>query len=118
MLDRRFSVAPMMECTDRFYRYFARLLTCRALLYTEMITTGAALHGDRARILGFDPFEHPVALQLGGSDPETLAKSARIGVEFGYTDVPIAELKPDRLIGHMRDLPAAVASLSKVAPRP
>jgi len=89
MLDRRFSVAPMMECTDRFYRYFARLLTCRALLYTEMITTGAALHGDRARILGFDPFEHPVALQLGGADPAAMAECARIAEALGYDEVNI-----------------------------
>jgi tRNA-dihydrouridine synthase A len=89
MLDRRFSVAPMMECTDRFYRYFARILTRRALLYTEMITTGAALHGDRARILGFDPFEHPVALQLGGSDPVAMAECARLAEALGYDEVNI-----------------------------
>jgi tRNA-dihydrouridine synthase A len=89
MIDRRFSVAPMMECTDRFYRYFARLLTRRALLYTEMITTGAALHGDRARILGFDAFEHPVALQLGGSDPAAMAESARLAESLGYDEVNI-----------------------------
>ena len=89
MLDRRFSVAPMMECTDRFYRYFARLLTRRALLYTEMITTGAALHGDRARILGFDTFEHPVALQLGGADPAAMAECARIAEALGYDEVNI-----------------------------
>ena len=89
MLDRRFSVAPMMECTDRFYRYFARLLTRRALLYTEMITSGAALHGDRARILGFDAFEHPVALQLGGADPAAMAECARIAEALGYDEVNI-----------------------------
>ncbi len=89
MIDRRFSVAPMMECTDRFYRYFARLLTRRALLYTEMITTGAALHGDRARILWFDPFEHPVALQLGGADPAAMAESARLAESLGYDEVNI-----------------------------
>jgi tRNA-dihydrouridine synthase A len=89
MLDRRFSVAPMMECTDRFYRYFARLLTRRALLYTEMITTGAALHGERARILGFDPFEHPVALQLGGADPAAMAECARNAEGLGYDEVNI-----------------------------
>ena len=89
MLDRRFSVAPMMECTDRFYRYFARLLTRRALLYTEMITTGAALHGERARILGFDPFEHPVALQLGGADPAAMAECARLAEALGYDEVNI-----------------------------
>jgi len=89
MLDRCFSVAPMMECTDRFYRYFARLLTRRALLYTEMITTGAALHGDRARILGFDAFEHPVALQLGGADPAAMAECARLAQDLGYDEVNI-----------------------------
>ena len=67
--SRRFSVAPMMEWTDRHCRFFHRLLTRRALLYTEMLTTGAVLHGDRARLLRFDPAEHPLALQLGGCDP-------------------------------------------------
>lgn len=89
MIDRRFSVAPMMECTDRYYRYFVRLLTRRALLYTEMITTGAALHGDRARILGFDAFEHPVALQLGGADPAAMAECARLAEALGYDEVNI-----------------------------
>lgn len=77
----------MMEWTDRHCRYFHRLLTRRALIYTEMLTTGAVLHGDRARLLGFDPFEHPVALQLGGSDPRALAQSARIGAAFGYNEI-------------------------------
>ena len=72
-LDRKFSVAPMMEWTDRHCRFFHRLLTRRALLYTEMLTTGAILHGDRTRLLRFDAAEHPVALQLGGSDPRALA---------------------------------------------
>jgi tRNA-dihydrouridine synthase A len=89
MLDRRFSVAPMMECTDRFYRYFARILTRRALLYTEMITTGAALRGERQRILGFDASEHPVALQLGGSDPAAMAECARLAEGLGYDEVNI-----------------------------
>ena len=62
----------MMDWTDRHCRFFHRLLTRRALLYTEMLTTGAVLNGDRARLLGFDPFEHPVALQLGGCDPAAL----------------------------------------------
>src|SRR5213596_2750942 len=75
----RFSIAPMMEWTDRHCRFFHRLLTRHALLYTEMITTGAVLRGDRARLLGFDPAEHPVALQLGGSDPRALAESALVG---------------------------------------
>jgi tRNA-dihydrouridine synthase A len=87
MLDRRFMIAPMMEWTDRHCRFFHRLLTRRALIYTEMLTTGAVLNGDRARLLGFDSFEHPVALQLGGSEPHALAASARIGEEFGYDEI-------------------------------
>src|SRR5579863_6206759 len=71
--SRRFSVAPMMEWTDRHCRFFHRLLTRRALLYTEMLTTGAVLHGDCARLLRFDATEHSLALQLGGSDPRALA---------------------------------------------
>src|SRR5262249_3348632 len=80
-------IAPMMEWTDRHCRFFHRLLTRRALIYTEMITTGAVLHGDRARLMGFDPFEHPVALQLGGSDPRALAQCARIAADLGYDEV-------------------------------
>ena len=80
----RFSVAPMMEWTDRHCRFFHRLLTRRALIYTEMITTAAVLHGDRARLMAFDPAERPVALQLGGSDPRKLVECARIAEEFGY----------------------------------
>ena len=83
----RFCVAPMMEWTDKHCRFFHRLLTRRALLYTEMLTTGAILHGDRARLLGFDAFEQPVALQLGGCDPAALAESARIGADFGHREI-------------------------------
>jgi tRNA-dihydrouridine synthase A len=83
----RFSVAPMMEWTDRHCRYFHRLLTRRALIYTEMITTGAVLHGDRARLLAYDAAEHPVALQLGGSDPRALAECARIAQDLGYDEI-------------------------------
>jgi tRNA-dihydrouridine synthase A len=86
-LDRRFCIAPMMEWTDRHCRFFHRLLTRHALIYTEMVTTGAVLHGDRARLIGFDPAEHPVALQLGGSDPAALARCARIGADFGYDEI-------------------------------
>ena len=82
-----FSVAPMMEWTDRHCRVLHRLLTRRALLYTEMITTGAVIHGDRARLLSFDPFEHPVAVQLGGADPRALAEAARICADFGYDEI-------------------------------
>jgi tRNA-dihydrouridine synthase A len=84
---RRFSVAPMMDWTDRHCRSFHRLLTRHALLYTEMITTGAVLHGDRQRLLRFEMAEHPVALQLGGSDPRDLARSARIAEDFGYDEI-------------------------------
>ena len=83
----RFSVAPMMEWTDRHCRYFHRLMTRHALLYTEMITTGAVLHGDRARLLRFDPGEHPVAVQLGGCDPAALAAAARICADAGYDEI-------------------------------
>jgi tRNA-dihydrouridine synthase A len=77
----------MMEWTDRHCRFFHRLLTRRALLYTEMLTTGAVLRGDRDRLLGFDPFEQPVALQLGGSDPQALAQCATIGADYGYAEI-------------------------------
>jgi tRNA-dihydrouridine synthase A len=77
----------MMEWTDRHGRFFHRLLTRRALIYTEMVTTGAVLRGDRDRLIGFDPAEHPVALQLGGSDPVALARCARIGADFGYDEI-------------------------------
>ena len=77
----------MMDWTDRHCRVFHRLLTRRARLYTEMLTTGAILHGDRQRLLGFDQSEHPVALQLGGSDPRDLAACARIGEDFGYDEI-------------------------------
>ena len=77
----------MMDWTDRHCRAFHRTLTRRARLYTEMLTTGAVLHGDRDRLLGFDPVEHPVALQLGGSDPADLAQTARIGEAAGYDEI-------------------------------
>src|SRR5918998_4736703 len=83
----RFCVAPMMDWTDRRCRAFHRTLTRRARRYTEMVTTGAVLHGDRERLLGFDPAEHPVALQLGGSDPRELAAAARIGEDMGYAEI-------------------------------
>src|SRR3954464_1752816 len=83
----RFCIAPMMDWTDRHCRFFHRLLTRRALIYTEMVTTGAVLHGDRERLIGFDPFEHPVAIQLGGSDPRALAACARIAEDFGYDEI-------------------------------
>ena len=81
------AIAPMMDWTDRHCRFFHRQLTRRALLYTEMVVADAVIHGDRARLLGFDAQEHPVALQLGGSDPDKLAEAARIGAGFGYDEI-------------------------------
>ncbi len=83
----RFSVAPMMEWTDRHCRYFHRQLSSRARLYTEMVTSAAIAHGDRQRLLAFDPSEHAVALQLGGSDPDELARAAETGAAFGYDEI-------------------------------
>ena len=83
----RLSVAPMMDWTDRHCRVFHRLLAPHARLYTEMVHANAVLLGDRTRLLGFDPVEHPVALQLGGSEPALLAQAARIGAEWGYDEV-------------------------------
>ena len=83
----RLCIAPMMDWTDRHDRYFLRLITRRARLYTEMITTGALIHGDRARFLRFDPSEHPVALQLGGADPDALARCAEFGAQAGYDEI-------------------------------
>jgi tRNA-dihydrouridine synthase A len=77
----------MMEWTDRNCRYFLRLISKRTFLYTEMVTAEAVLYGDRERVLGFDEAEHPVGLQLGGSDPRTLAEAARIGADFGYDEI-------------------------------
>src|SRR5215207_1239070 len=82
-----FMVAPMMDWTDRHCRFFHRVLTRRARLYTEMVTANAVLHGDRARLLGFDPAEHPVALQLGGAEPRALGEAASIGEGFGYDEI-------------------------------
>jgi tRNA-dihydrouridine synthase A len=86
-MDRTLSVAPMMEWTDRHCRYFHRLLAPSALLYTEMVTTGAVIHGDADRFLAYNPEEHPLALQLGGSEPEDLAACARIAEQRGYDEV-------------------------------
>src|SRR3569833_2716441 len=83
-LGHRLTVAPMMDWTDSRCRVFHRALTRRAKLYTEMLTTGAVIHGDRERLLGFDACVHPVALQLGGSNPADLAEAARIGEGFGF----------------------------------
>jgi tRNA-dihydrouridine synthase A len=85
--SHRFCVAPMMEWTDRHCRYFLRLISRRTFLYTEMVTAEAVLYGNRERVLGFSPREHPVGLQLGGSDPNKLAKAARIGAAYGYDEI-------------------------------
>ena len=87
VMVHRLSVAPMMDWTDRHCRYFHRLLSRHALLYTEMVTTGALIHGDQPRHLDFNPEEHPVALQLGGSEPNDLAKAAKLGVQWGYDEI-------------------------------
>src|SRR5690242_7343021 len=88
-LDRAkiFAVAPMMEWTDRHCRVLHRALSAHARLYTEMVTAEAVIRGDRSRIIGFDPAEHPVALQLGGAAPQRLAEAARIAADFGYDEI-------------------------------
>jgi tRNA-dihydrouridine synthase A len=111
-----FSVAPMMDWTDRHCRVFHRLMTRRARLYTEMLTSGAILHGDRRRLLGFDPCEHPVALQLGGSAPRDLATAAKIGEDFGYDEInlnvgcPSDRVKEGRFGACLMAEPALVAA--------
>ncbi|TPW33321.1 tRNA dihydrouridine(20/20a) synthase DusA [Martelella alba] len=85
--SRRFAVAPMIDWTDRHCRFFHRQLMRHGQVYTEMIVADAILHGRRAQLLRFDPVEHPVVLQLGGSDPEKLAEAARIGEAFGYDEI-------------------------------
>ena len=87
MINRSFSIAPMLDWTDRHDRYFLRLISKHVLLYTEMVTTGAILFGDRDRYLRFNEAEHPVALQLGGSDPGDLARCAKIAEKMGYNEV-------------------------------
>lgn len=86
-LNRKLSVAPMMDWTDRHCRYFHRCLTRETLLYTEMVTAAAIVHGDRKRLLGFHTSEHPIALQLGGSDPVLLAEATRIACDYGYDEI-------------------------------
>jgi tRNA-dihydrouridine synthase A len=85
--DHRLCIAPMMDWTDRHCRSLHRVLTRRARLYTEMLTVGAVIHGDRRRLLAFSPAEHPVALQLGGADPRGLAEAARIGEDLGFDEI-------------------------------
>jgi len=85
--DKRISVAPMMDVTDRHCRFFLRQVSSKARLYTEMITTGALIHGDVPRHLDFSQEEHPVALQLGGSEPDDLARCAKLGEQYGYDEI-------------------------------
>jgi tRNA-dihydrouridine synthase A len=114
-LDHRFAIAPMMDWTDRHCRVFHRLMTRRARLYTEMLTTGAIIHGDRRRLLGFDASEHPVALQLGGFDPRDLVTAAKIGEDFGYDEInlnvgcPSDRVKDGRFGACLMAEPALVA---------
>jgi tRNA-dihydrouridine synthase A len=118
---KTFAVAPMMDWTDRHCRFFHRVLTRRAVLYTEMVTADAVLHGDRGRLLGFDPAEQPVVLQLGGSNKAKLAAAARAGEDFGYSEINLNVGCPsDRVQGgrfgaclmadpaHVRDLVGAM----------
>ncbi|MFI4968526.1 MAG: tRNA-dihydrouridine synthase, partial [Gammaproteobacteria bacterium] len=86
-MAHRVCVAPMMDYTDRHFRYFIRLMSRHTLLYTEMVTSGAILHGDHRRFLEFHPAEHPVALQLGGSEPLALAACTRIASDYDYDEV-------------------------------
>lgn len=86
-LERRFCIAPMMDCSDRHARYFLRLFSPRILLYTEMVTAAAIVHGDSDRLLGYNPEEHPLAVQLGGSDPQQLFDAARICTDYGYDEI-------------------------------
>lgn len=128
-LDRTFSIAPMMDWTTRDYRVFARTLTRRALLYTEMVTTGAILHGSpRSRFLGHDEVEHPLALQLGGSDAGELAECAATAEAWGYDEVNLNVGCPsDRvqnnligacLMGHPGKVAAAVRAMREAVTIP
>jgi len=83
------SVAPMMDWTDRHCRWFHRRLSARALLYTEMVVADAVIHGDKDFLIAYNPEEHPVALQIGGSDPVKLAKASKVGEQFGYDEINI-----------------------------
>src|SRR3984957_8248557 len=86
-LSHKFCIAPMMDWTDRHCRVLHRLLSARGRLYTELVTAEAVIRGDRERLIGFDPSEHPVALQLGGAEPARMAEAARIGADFGYDEI-------------------------------
>jgi tRNA-dihydrouridine synthase A len=127
-LDRRLCVAPMMDCTDRHFRYFLRLITRNTLLYTEMITAAAILNGNRERLLGFDPRERPLALQVGGSDPGALAQCTRIAAARGYDEVNLNVCCPsDRvrsgrfgacLMAEPERVAACVAAMRSAGPLP
>ena len=118
-IDRRLSVAPMMARTDRHCRYFLRQMSARTLLYSEMITADAVLHGDRARLLAFDPAEHPVGLQLGGSEPDALARAAQIGQAFGYDEInlnigcPSPRVRDGRFGAALMETPDLVADCAR-----
>lgn len=118
-LDRRLSVAPMMARTDRHCRYFLRQFSARTLLYSEMIHASAVLHGDRARLLAFDDAEHPVGLQLGGSEPDALARAAEIGQVFGYDEInlnigcPSPRVRAGRFGAALMEAPDLVADCAR-----
>lgn len=125
---RRLSVAPMMEWTDRHCRYFLRQLTGGALLYTEMVTAAALVHGDARRLLAFDQSERPVAAQLGGSDPRMLAEASRLAVDAGYDEInlncgcPSDRVQSGRfgacLMGEPDTVAACVAAMRTAVPVP
>lgn len=123
-----FAVAPMLDWSDRHCRFLHRLLTRHALLYTEMVVADAVIHGPRERLLGFDPSEHPVALQLGGSDPVKLAEAVRIALDFGYDEINLNVGCPsDRvqsgtfgacLMREPETVAACIAAMKAVSPVP
>ena len=119
--SHKFAIAPMMDWTDRHCRAFHRQLTRRALLYTEMLTADALIHGARERLLGFDVIEHPVALQLGGADPAKMGEAARIGAAFGYDEInlnigcPSDRVQSGRFGACLMREPALVADLWRAA---
>ena len=110
----RFSVAPMMDCTDRHCRYFHRLLSRHALLYTEMLTAQAVVFGNADRLLKYAPEEHPLALQLGGSDPELLGRAAQLGVEAGFDEINLNAGCPSPRVRH-GSFGAVLMTMPKVA---
>ena len=118
-LDRRLSVAPMMARTDRHCRYFLRQITVRTLLYSEMIHAEAVLRGDRERLLAFDVAEHPVGLQLGGAEPDALARAAEAGQAFGYDEInlnigcPSPRVQKGRFGAALMETPAVVADCAR-----